>query len=125
MVIAILLVNVLPFKTRGESTGFIVSVVALYFIPFGVFVLYTESVLKLIQKQQVNTGRLVPAKSVLYLIPLVALYGAIHILFFVLPQAISEGDYMRYNGISMVLGLTFGGTRSIYRIRENITDISK
>lgn len=121
LIFAIVLVNSLPFGTPGESTGFIISVIALYFIPFGIFVLLTHLVIKFIRrrelKQQSNT-ELFPVKLVLNLTPLIAFYGAIHILFFALPHAISEGSYMGYNGISMALGLSLGGARSIHKIRE-------
>ena len=118
--VAIVLVNTLPFKNPEESGGFILSVISLYLIPFAVFVLYTHLVLKTMRRQeskQQDKG-FAPVKLGLYLIPILAFYGATHIVFFVLPQAISQGDYMRLNGISMALGLIFGGTRSVLKIRE-------
>lgn len=121
LVTAIVLVNILPFKTHGEQTGFILSVNVLYFFSYGVFVLYTRFALAIIRrkelKKQTNAG-LIPVKLVLHLNPLLAFYGALNIIIFSLPKAISDEEFMRLNGISMALGLIFGGARSLYRIRK-------
>jgi hypothetical protein len=121
LVIAILLVKNLKFKSAGESTGFMVSIIFLYLIPYGIIILFTHFNLKSIKRNEFNQLSNLGKKLLnlkLYFIPVLAFYSVLHILIFVVPQAVIKSEYMNLNGISMALGFLFGGLRSIYKIRN-------
>ncbi len=121
LILAIIFINILPFKSNGDKTGYMLSINVLYLFTYGVFVLYSRLAIAIVQrngfKKRENSGATM-VKIVLHTTPLLAFYAALNILIFTLPKAISENDYMKLNSISMLLGLILGGTQSLFEIRK-------
>jgi uncharacterized membrane protein YhaH (DUF805 family) len=121
LILAIIFINILPFKSNGDKTGYMLSINLLYLFTYGVFVLYSRLAIAIVRrnalKKREHSG-IIMVKIVLHTTPLLAFYAALNILIFTLPKAIADNDYMRLNSISMLMGLILGGTQSLIEIRK-------
>lgn len=117
LVFGIVSINILPFKTPGEKTGFILSTNTLYFIPYGILVLFTRLSIFINRKRELeNKYKRISAS--LFMSPIIAFIGTFNLCFFTIPEAILKNDYMSLNAISMALGLLFGGLNALFQIKR-------
>lgn len=114
LIYGIVCVKILPFKSPGEQTGFLLSVMLLYTVPYWILVLFTRFTVANFKKrlaQQQISSKYFAEKIFSYWILVIAGFGFFSLLIDTFPKAIAANNFMEWNSISMALGLLFGGIR--------------
>lgn len=117
----IVCVTILPFKSPEEKTGFMMSVMLLYTVPYWILVLFTRFTVANFKKrlaQQQVSSKYFAEKIFSYWILVIAGFGFFSLLFDTFPKAIAANNFMEWNSISMALGFLFGGIRCWFTIQS-------
>ena len=122
LIYGIVCVTILPFKSPGEQTGFLLSVMLLFTIPYWILVLFTRFTVSNFKKrlnQQLISSKFIVEKIFSYWILVIAGFGFFSLLIDTFPKAIAANNFMEWNSISMALGFLFGGIRCWFTIQSS------
>lgn len=122
LIYGIVCVTLLPFKSPEEKTGFLLSVMLLYTVPYWTIVLFTRFTIANFKKrrtQQLVTSKYFTEKMFSYWILVIAGFGFFSLLIDTFPKAIAANNFMEWNSISMALGFLFGGIRCWFTIQSS------
>jgi hypothetical protein len=121
LIYGIVCVTILPFKSPEKKTGFMMSVMLLYTVPYWILVLFISFTVANFKKrlnQQLISSKFIVEKIFSYWILVIAGFSFFSLIINTFPKAFATNNYMGWNSISMSLGFLFGGIRCWFTIQS-------